>query len=268
MADQNPFDQLLTNPTPASAPTGAVSSSNPFDNLFSSPTTSAPQATPVSSNPFDSLFPKSNPETGQTQQPAAPTQHIYQDPSQPFLKRAFDFLDTPLSESVLGIPQERQGAGGIERGLEHIASGLTSPLSLGLMALTFGTGGVIESAGTTALKESEEFAAEELPQIIKGAQAAVKAFGELKPGATAVSDAVREAGVDPALWQRAQDLLFKNGLTEHDLLGGNVTERGVFQILRHTVPSLPIALTARMGKTAYALVSGGLTLTQLETAAA
>src|ERR1700728_1618690 len=75
------------------------------------------------------------------------------DSDDPWYKKAWTWANTPLTESF-GIPSEREGAGGFERAGEHILSGLTSPLSLALTAATFGTGGFIESAGASALKEA------------------------------------------------------------------------------------------------------------------
>jgi hypothetical protein len=65
----------------------------------------------------------------------------------------------PLT-TYLGIPEYRQGAGGIERGVEKFASGLTSPLNLGLMLVTGGLGGVAEAGASTAATEAGEAVAE------------------------------------------------------------------------------------------------------------
>ena len=47
-----------------------------------------------------------------------------------------------------------------------------------------------------------------------------------------------------------------------------MVERGAFQILRKTVPELPIAATVRASKTANSLLNAGFTYQQLESAAA
>ena len=330
-----------------------------------------------------------SPENGQTTSEAP--KFDYQDPSKSWYSRAWSWLNTPLTESLFGLPEDRPGAGGFERGLEHIVSGLTSPLSLALTAATFGTGGFIESAGSTALKEAltaegtRMFTDAEIAGIAKASQTALdaykaqkplepvlrealaagghdpalllkanKVFGDInkmsefaepevqrnlamvglkgegqraaflenrlsgvlpenateeqiaehaaaeakaretiatanggfsnaelqelartgetlsaaKTGFHPIEDAVREAGIDPALWKKGQDVLYKSGLTEHDLLQGNMVERGAFQILRKTVPELPIAATVRASKTANSLLTLGFTLQQLESAAA
>ena len=258
MADQNPFANAFSTPAAQveGGDTPSTPSSNPFANAFTATSTAT---TPT--NPFASAFGSSG--TGQS----APTEHLYQDSSQPLYKRAWDFATTPLTESLFGLPETRPGAGGFERGLEKIASGFTSPLSVALTAATFGTGGAIASAGETALKESGEFAAEEIPQLVKGAQAAVQATKDLAPGETAVADAVKAAGVDPAKYAQAQRVLYNNGLTEADLTGGNALERGAFHIIRHVVPGTPVGVAAKMAKTANAVMNAGFTYQQLEAAA-
>src|SRR5580658_1939059 len=58
-------------------------------------------------------------------------------------------LTRPLS-TYLGIPEYREGAGGVEKGLEKFASGLTSPLNIGLMLVTGGVGGLAEAGAEAA----------------------------------------------------------------------------------------------------------------------
>jgi hypothetical protein len=64
-------------------------------------------------------------------------------------------LTRPLS-TYFGIPEYRQGAGGIERAAEKFASGLTSPLNIGLMLVTGGLGGIAEAGASTAAAEAGE----------------------------------------------------------------------------------------------------------------
>jgi hypothetical protein len=354
--------------TPASSSGSGISTSGLPPGFVIQNGNTPPPPTPAVAPPPPGFVIQNSPNNGQSVSDAgAPEEEkpAYQDSSQPWYTRAFSWLNTPLTESLFGIPETRQGAGGIERGIERIASGLTSPLSLGLTAATLGPGGFIESAGTTALKESGEFAAEELPQIIKAAQIAVKsvkdqksiepviadaleagghdmglldrarkilaplnrdaelaepeiqsglskiglnetqrtalAKGEMsaaereaiatqkggfsndelkaladtgrtvkeaEKGFTPVDDALREANLDPSLWKRARDVLSRERLTENDLLSGNMVERGAFQVLRHVVPDLPVAVTVRAAKTANTLLNAGFTLQQLESASA
>lgn len=350
MADQNQnlSDYLSQYNTSQTAAPPAASSS--LDSYLSQYTSSAPSpaapSAPVAAAPSDnplgsylSKYTQPSPETGQ---PETPTEHIYQDSSQPWYKRAWDLANTPITESLFGMPESREGAGGFERAGEKILSGLTSPLSLVLTAATFGTGGLIESAGANLLKASGEFGAEQLPTIIKASEAALQATKDLKPiepainsaleakggtelvdlvnkaknalgpidlssrfgedavqtalsktgeftedqlgqlanasktvqeakqGFTPVEDAVKAAVGDDGYntWKQAQEVLYNNGLTEHDLLGGNALERGAFHIIKNTVPTTSYAVATRMAKTANTLLSAGFTYQQLETAAA
>ena len=109
-----------------------------------------------------------------------------------WMKKAWNWANTPLTTSLFGMPEERAGAGGFERGLEHIAAGFTSPLSIALTLATFGTGGLIESAGATALKEAGLTAAE-IADVTKGSQAALGAMKEMKPMAPVIDEALQAA---------------------------------------------------------------------------
>lgn len=370
------------------APTSGVQPTESSPSLGSDAASSSPVPT-ASSTPYSSFYgaaggQTSSPDNGQ--QDSGTTQHVYQDSSQPWYKRAWDFANTPVTESLFGLPEERQGAGGFERAVEHIASGLTSPLSIALTAATFGTGGFIESAGASALKEAG-FTAAEIADAAKGSEAAVQAARDLRPvepvindalkagghdlklldrareavaplnrdaelasdelqsnlskvglnneqrialdegklsgsplpkdatgeeiqahriaeeearsgiasankgfstdelkdlaktGDTVakakgefnpIEDAVRGSGADVDTWKRADAELAKQGMSAHDLIGDNThaLERGAFQILRHTLPDVPIAVSVRMAKTANAVLNAGFTLQQFETAAA
>jgi len=354
MADNDPFaafggKQITEQPT-ETAPAAASSSSDLFAAFGGkSVSSSDPQAQSVASTPTPSGDPfasfggrsisTTTPVNGQ---PEAPQEHLYQDKSQPWYKRAWDWANTPLTESVGGLADSREGAGGFERAGEKILSGFTSPLSIALTAATFGTGGILESAGANLLKQTGQFTAEQLPTIVKASEAALEATKALKPiepvitsalkdaggetlvnlvneakkalgpidlssrfgeegiqsvlaktgkftedqlgelakasktideakqGFTPVEDAVRSAVGDEGVntWKQAQQALYDNGLTEHDLLGGNALERGAYHIIRNTIPKESPAVAARMAKTANALLAGGFTYQQFETAAA
>ena len=273
MADTNLFDQGLESPPVTK--TTPTASGNLFDQGLTggggvSPSVPESPSSSVSSNLFDAGL--GSPNNGQpVPAPAA------QDENQPWSKKAFDWTNTPTVDFVhLMGPEGAVGKAfgrteepkGIERGVENIVSGFTAPLSIALTLGTFGTGGLLESAGATALKEAGGEFAENLPQIMKAAQTAVDTYKAAPEGATAIADAVKAAGVDPALWNRAQKFLYDNGLTEHDLLGGDLIDRGTFQILRKTAPDLSIAATARAAKTAKSIMTAGFTLQQLESASA
>src|ERR1039458_775082 len=99
MSDQNPFANAFSAPVASPEEGGTPASpapSNPFASAFSS---GASTTTPA--NPFASAF-GSSPDNG-------PTEHAYQDSSQPWYKRAWDWSNTPLTESLFGLPAESQG---------------------------------------------------------------------------------------------------------------------------------------------------------------
>src|SRR6266850_994694 len=54
------------------------------------------------------------------------------------------FLSRPLT-TYFGIPEYREGAGGIEKGVEKTLSALTSPVSLGLLIATGGTSAIADA---------------------------------------------------------------------------------------------------------------------------
>lgn len=338
--DANGFEIVGSTPPPETS-SGSGVDANGFQ-LASAPTAPRTEAVAAPSSGVDANgFALANPSPVNGQSGAAPAEHIYQDKAQPWYKRAFDFAETPVTESIFGLPETRPGAGGFEKGAERILSGFTSPLSLGLTAATFGGGSILESAGANLLKQTGLFTAEQLPTIVKASEAALEASKALKPlepvinsalereggdalvglvnkakdvlgpvdlssrlgeeniqgiltkngfsedqlgqlskasktiqeakgGFTPVEDAVKSAVGDDGynLWKQGQDVLHSNGLTEHDLIGGNALERGAFQILRKTIPTMSVASAATMAKTANALLSAGFTFQQLETAAA
>ena len=304
----------------------------------------APPATtpPSSGGSYDWMYGDQSPLSGQPSSPEGPQEHVYQDSTQPWYKRAWDWANTPITTSLFGLPEDRPGAGGFERGVEHIAAGLTSPLSLALTAATFGTGGLAASAGETALKEAATEAGEalfnpaEISQFVKASkiatdvaksappiepwiakalqtgghdldlleraklatgpldlsadfgstaeQARLEAAGfsdidrkllaeagntiaKAKGTFTPVDDALKAAGIDPALLVRGQDVLKKAGLSEEDLFSKNLIQNGAFQILHHVVPDMSLAATAKAAKTANAVMNAGFTLQQFESAA-
>jgi GGDEF domain-containing protein len=59
----------------------------------------------------------------------------------------------PLTTTLWDLPEYRKGAGPIERGVEKFASGLTTPLSVGLIVATGGLGGLAEAGAATAAGE-------------------------------------------------------------------------------------------------------------------
>jgi GGDEF domain-containing protein len=94
------------------------------------------------------------------------------------------FLTKPVTTSVLGWGEYRKGASGAERGVEKFASSLLSPLSIGLIAVTGGLGGLAEAGAATA--------GEEVASSLAG-RAGQLALSKLAPEAAA--SVARAAGV-------------------------------------------------------------------------
>lgn len=140
------------------------------------------------------------------------------DPNMPWYERAWDWANAPL----LNINSENKG--GFVGGTEDVLSGLTSPLSIGLTAATFGVGPLLRGLG---------LAAEELPVAVRGlkalvdvgftAQGAVQAAKE----SPRVLDALKEGDYDTA-----------KRLAVHVLAGGAVTYLGGRHIVGEDLPLL------------------------------
>ena len=230
MADQNLLDQGLSTPNTTEAPPSPTSP-NLLDAGLSggaSSFTPATQTASTSSNLLDAgLGTASVRKTDESQQPP---------PNQSFLSKAWDWANTPLTESLGGIPESREGAGGLERGAEKVLSGFTSPLSLLLTVGTLGTAGFLESAGANVLKSmalseglGEAAATEQVTSFAKAAEAATSAFKLNNP----VKAAVEATGMDYNKFRAIQNTLYDTGLKESDLLSGNLTQRGVSSAFRN-----------------------------------
>jgi hypothetical protein len=83
----------------------------------------------------------------------------------------------PLTETLLGLPEtySREGAGpieaGVEKGVTGFATGLTSPLNLGLMIATGGLGSLAEGLGAEGITA---VAPELAPKVANAARVAAK----------------------------------------------------------------------------------------------
>lgn len=162
-------------------------------------------------------------------EPSAPSQESI--PTQPqnqnFLQKAWHFANTPLLEDF-GAPAQIKGQsgalGGVERGLYQVGMGLTSPLSIALTIGTLGTGGFLESAGASVLKDTlmagadgldEAGATAKVAQFAKAAQAAKEA---MTTGAVPVSRAVESTGMGYNEFRSLTQLLSHTGVTPDHLL--------------------------------------------------
>jgi hypothetical protein len=76
--------------------------------------------------------------------------------SAPWYEKTWDWANKPL------VDLHREDAGGLESGVEDVASGFTSPLSIALTVGTFGSGAALSALGVGA---------KELPLVVRGAKA-------------------------------------------------------------------------------------------------
>src|SRR2546421_3303386 len=111
---------------------------------------------------------------GALAQPRAVRDEQRSDPNAPWYEKAWDWSNKPL------LDLHREGAGPIESGVEDIASGLTSPLSIALFAGTAGSGAALRALG---------IGAKELPLVIRGGKALLSA----SLTATQVSQVIQES---------------------------------------------------------------------------
>ena len=157
----NPFDDILgSSPSQAAAPVAA--NANPFDDIFSSKPTATSVA--ASSNPFDGILDshaqKANPFNDILG--GSPTPQNQPDNSdESWLGKTWDWANKPL------VDLKRDGATGVEAGVEDVASGFTSPLSIALTAATFGAGPLLESLGLNLAKMAA-------PELLSAAKTAGK----------------------------------------------------------------------------------------------
>ena len=133
--------------TAASTQEPAQSDSSPTTDPFAqyvvktgAPTSSpVPTSQPASNDPF-AAYAVGSSDNNETVRPPAVS-----DPDESFIGKAWDWANTPL------LDLHREGAGPVESGAGKFASGMTSPLSLGLLILTGGLGSLAEGAGAEAL---------------------------------------------------------------------------------------------------------------------
>ena len=174
IASQQP-QATATPPPPPAAPYQAAQG-DIFDQFSKSavPTTPPPQDQPASPAPVGDIFDQIAPptprgSTATTAPMAAPS--AGKNASVPSYEERFgtgeSILSRPLT-TYFGIPEYREGAGGVERGVEKTLSALTSPVSLALLLATGGTSAIEEAGAAWLAEEGGE-------QIAK---AGAKGFGD------------------------------------------------------------------------------------------
>ena len=193
-----------------------------------------------------------------------------EDPGDNWLQKSWSFLNKPLTESLFGWGQYRQGAGGLERGVEKIASGLTAPLSLGLLA-AFAPAGIAEGVAGSALKEGltegGTLLGEEALDGISAASKverygqAVDAAQKAKVAGTSIQSAVESKGLPYQEFLNMGQYLRNQGMQETDVLGESLARRVASQGLRKAGISDAKALVVAKG--AETLVNAGFGVQQL-----
>jgi hypothetical protein len=149
MSNTDPWQQYAVGsaPPPADSPSMAT----------------PPAATPPQSDPWQQYAVSSNtpmiaevPATTQTdpwsKYAVGTTQRTNNPQSEPeqstgWLGKTWDWINRPLTESALDWRPYREGATGVEKGVEEFASGLTSPLNVALAIGTMGAAPLLESLG-------------------------------------------------------------------------------------------------------------------------
>lgn len=165
------------------------------------------------------------------------------------LSKAWDWLNAPL----IDFNYDRDT--GFWGGFKEVASGMTSPLSAGLMLGTFGLSSLFKSAGQVALK-AVGMGADEIATFVKGAELLNKAKSGGQ-GATAISAALEQAGASRGLMSKGIQLLTDSGMTLEDITGRHILQRGSFALLRNVIPDLVTA--QKVSKGIQALVDAGFT---------
>jgi hypothetical protein len=197
-----------------------------------------------------------------------------EDPGANWLEKSWNFLNKPLTESLFGWGQYREGAGGFERGAEKVLSGLTTPLSLGLMA-AFAPAGLLEGVAGTTLKEglveggtllgddligNGLAAAGKVENYAKAVDAAKKA----QMAGTSIADAVSSAtggGLQYQEFLNFGQFLRGQGMQETDMLSESLARRMASQGLRKVGATPGQAL--RIAKSTETMINMGFGVQQL-----
>ena len=209
--------------------------------------------------------------------PEDPTQHdesdrfTQEDPGANWLEKSWNFLNKPLTESVLGWGAYRSGAGGVERAIEKMASGLTSPLSL-LTFAAFAPAGLVEGVAGNTLKEGlmvgEQFlggealdlatASTKVEQYAKAVNLAKKA----QVAGTPIDEAVKAVGLDYEQYKTFGEYLRNQGMRETDMLSEGLGRRIASRSL--VKAGLSDAQALRYAKAAETMVNMGFGIQQLK----
>jgi len=266
MAQDDPFAQYRSTATPAPA--------DPFAQYAVKPAgqSAAPASTPATPTPPADQFAQYRVGTPAPPPLGGGAPASIEDPNAPWYQKLWEGVNTPLTESVLGWHDSRPGAGGIERGVEKFLTGLTSPLSLGLGALTFGEGSLIESAGASVLRDTLMGGAEGLDAAAADAQIgqfgkAIKAATDAQRAGKPIAQAVADSGMDYNRYLALNTYLHDADLTaQSDFVGGNLAERAMSKAFRAIGDTTP-AQAQKVAKGMEAAINFGFAAPQVYQAA-
>jgi hypothetical protein len=219
---------------------------------------SAPKTDTVSpSDPWQMAVSQRN-ATFQPQQPAQGTSKT--DPNAPWYSKAWTWGNTPIIddkaiENFTGWKPNfsNDTLGGIGRGVLNIAEGLTSPLSIAFMIGTLGSGGLIESGASSALRTAG-LAADEIAEVGKGSQIMSDV---LKAGKSADEgwSAIAQAGLNPQKVNAGFETIAKAGLSRESILRTGLARSAGSAMLRQV--GLTAAHAEKTAATVSALIDGG-----------
>ena len=197
-----------------------------------------------------------------------------EDPNDNWLQKGWHFLDTPITQSLLGWGQYREGAGGFERGVEKILSGLTSPLSLITMA-AFAPVGIGESVAGSVLKEGlideaaplleKALSPNEATTIVGEFGKAIKAAQSASLSGKPIDEAVEAAGMNPGKYTRMSQYLRDQGFKETDVLPEGAIRRVASQGM--AMAGVPAGKALAIAKAAETMTTLGFGLSAVRGAA-
>ena len=181
------------------------------------------------------------------------------DPNAPWYKKLWETANAPLfdaetAKNWFGWDVDHWNGWG--KGIFDLASGLTSPLSIGLAIGTFGSSSLIEAGGMTALKAAG-MAAEDIAQVTKGSEILAKAIKMGHDTETAFG-VMPSFGVDPALVKTGLDTLAKAGMKGESLISGGIVRNTGGAMLR--AAGVDIGTADRVAQIGQLALDGGFTL--------
>lgn len=194
---------------------------------------SAPSAAPAGGDWVDQLL-GANAGTARAQAAATeqPREVPKVDDDKGIFSKAWDWANTPIVDAKMihdwtGWSPES----GWAKGLEDVATGMSSPLSLAFFVGAMGAGGLVESGASSALRAAG-MAAGDIADVSKGAQILAKTARAGKPVAEAF-DAMQTAGLNVDKVRAGFQALADSGMTQENILRNGIAKNTGTALLRH-----------------------------------